>query len=74
LPNDGGRRRVPGAAARRGVALLAGISIEYYTRIERGSVRGVSGDVLGARKALDQLANWTTAPNDATAITSGQRG
>jgi len=27
-----------------------------------------------ARKALDQLANWTTAPHDATAITSGQPG
>jgi transcription regulator MmyB-like protein len=27
-----------------------------------------------ARKALDQLASWTTAPNDATAITSDQPG
>jgi transcriptional regulator with XRE-family HTH domain len=47
LPNYGGRRRVPGLR-REEAALLAGTSIEYYTRIERGSVRGVSGDVLDA--------------------------
>lgn len=41
----GGRRRVPGLR-REEVALLAGISVEYYTQIERGSVRGVSEDVL----------------------------
>jgi transcriptional regulator with XRE-family HTH domain len=52
LPNYGGRRRVPGLR-REEVALLAGISIEYYTRIERGSVRGVSDDVLeGLARAL----------------------
>jgi transcriptional regulator with XRE-family HTH domain len=52
LPHYGGRRRVPGLR-REEVALLAGISIEYYTRIERGSVRGVSDDVLeGLARAL----------------------
>lgn len=52
LPNYGVRRRVPGLR-REEVALLAGISIEYYTRIERGSVRGVSDEVLdGLARAL----------------------
>ncbi|MBM2620922.1 helix-turn-helix domain-containing protein [Actinoplanes sp. LDG1-06] len=42
-----GQRRVPGL--RRGeVAELAGISVEYYTRLERGDLRGVSSDVLAA--------------------------
>lgn len=42
-----GQRRVPGL--RRGeVAELAGISIEYYIRLERGDLRGVSDDVLDA--------------------------
>jgi transcriptional regulator with XRE-family HTH domain len=43
----GGRRRVTGLR-RQEVALLAGISIEYYTRIERGRVDGVSDEVLDA--------------------------
>src|SRR3954452_9822414 len=47
LPNYGGRRRVPGLR-REELALLAGISIEYLTRLERGNVRGVSDDVLDA--------------------------
>ncbi|MEU8133749.1 helix-turn-helix transcriptional regulator [Streptodolium elevatio] len=42
-----GRRRVPGL--RRGeVATLAGVSVEYYTRLERGDLKGVSDSVLGA--------------------------
>jgi len=36
---------VPGLR-REEVALLAGISIEYYTRLERGNARGVSEEVL----------------------------
>jgi transcriptional regulator with XRE-family HTH domain len=43
----GSRRRVSGLR-REEVALLAGISVEYYTQIERGTVRGVSEDVLDA--------------------------
>lgn len=54
LPNYGGRRRVPGLR-REEVALLAGISIEYYTRIERGSVSGVSDEVLDALAQALQL-------------------
>ncbi|MFN8521035.1 MAG: helix-turn-helix transcriptional regulator [Chloroflexota bacterium] len=45
LPTFGRSRRVPGLR-REEVALLAGISVEYYTRLERGNARGVSGDVL----------------------------
>src|SRR3954462_13395742 len=54
LPHYGGRRRVPGLR-REEVALLAGISIEYYTRIERGSVSGVSDEVLDALARALQL-------------------
>lgn len=45
LPAYGRTRRVPGLR-REEVALLAGISVEYYTRLERGNARGVSDDVL----------------------------
>jgi transcriptional regulator with XRE-family HTH domain len=52
LPAYGGHRRVPGLR-REEVALLAGISIEYYTRLERGNARGVSDEVLdGIARAL----------------------
>jgi transcriptional regulator with XRE-family HTH domain len=47
LRAHGGRRRVTGLR-REEVALLAGISVEYYTQLERGNVRGVSEDVLDA--------------------------
>jgi transcriptional regulator with XRE-family HTH domain len=40
-----GRRRVKGLR-REEVALLAGISIEYYTRLERGTATGVSESVI----------------------------
>jgi transcriptional regulator with XRE-family HTH domain len=43
----GTRRRVSGLR-REEVAMLAGISVEYYTQLERGSVRGVSDAVLEA--------------------------
>ncbi|MBP2327896.1 transcriptional regulator with XRE-family HTH domain [Kibdelosporangium banguiense] len=43
----GGERRVAGL--RRGeVAMLAGVSVEYYTRMERGHLGGVSEGVLDA--------------------------
>jgi transcriptional regulator with XRE-family HTH domain len=54
LPSYGGRRRVPGLR-REEVALLAGISIEYYTRLERGNARGVSDEVLEALARALQL-------------------
>src|SRR6201999_1405188 len=40
-----GERRVPGLR-RNEVAQLAGVSVEYYTRIERGNLAGVSDPVL----------------------------
>ncbi len=54
LPHYGANRRVPGLR-REEVALLAGISIEYYTRLERGTVRGVSDEVLDAVARALQL-------------------
>jgi len=52
LPSYGGRRRVKGLR-REEVAMLAGISVEYYTRLERGTARGVSEEVLeGLARAL----------------------
>lgn len=45
LPVYGANRRVAGLR-REEVALLAGISVEYYTRLERGSVGSVSDSVL----------------------------
>jgi hypothetical protein len=52
LPDFGGRRRVTGLR-REEVALVAGISVEYYTRLERGNASGVSESVLdGISRAL----------------------
>ena len=52
LPALSGRRRVAGLR-REEVALLAGISVEYYTRLERGNAGGVSEEVLeGVVRAL----------------------
>lgn len=54
LPMYGRTRRVPGLR-REEVALLAGISVEWYTRLERGNGRGVSEDVLDSVAAALQL-------------------
>ena len=42
-----GPRRVPGLR-REEVAVLAGVSVPYYTRLERGDMNGVSESVLNA--------------------------
>lgn len=47
LPIVGGNRRVPGLR-REEVAMLAGVSVDYYTRLERGNTSGVSDEVLDA--------------------------
>jgi transcriptional regulator with XRE-family HTH domain len=47
LPAGGGTRRVPGLR-REEVASLAGISIEYYLRLERGRDRTPSAQVVDA--------------------------
>jgi len=52
LPDFGGKRRVPGLR-REEVALVAGMSVEYYVRFERGNAKGVSEAVLeGISRAL----------------------
>ncbi|WP_434992282.1 helix-turn-helix transcriptional regulator [Arthrobacter sp. Ld5] len=42
-----GRRRVPGLR-REEVAMLAQVSVEYYSRLERGNLAGVSESILDA--------------------------
>ncbi|MFE0104859.1 helix-turn-helix transcriptional regulator [Streptomyces sp. NPDC059009] len=72
LPVFGGNRRVTGLR-REEVALLAGMSIDYYIRLERGNLRGVSDSVLDSlshalqlddaeRAYLYDLARAATAP------------
>ncbi|WP_032404212.1 helix-turn-helix transcriptional regulator [Rhodococcoides fascians] len=45
LPAYGGNRRVKGLR-REEVAMLAGVSVDYYIRMERGSLAGASDSVL----------------------------
>ncbi len=55
LPAFGsGKRRVPGLR-REEVALLAGVSIDYYVRLERGHLAGASEEVLDAISQALQL-------------------
>src|SRR3954471_8246419 len=49
-----GKRRVPGLR-REEVASLAGVSIDYYKRLERGNLSGVSDMVLDALGRALQL-------------------
>lgn len=81
----GGNRRVPGLR-REEVALLAGMSVDYYVRLERGNAKGVSDSVLEAlaralqldeaeRAHLFDLANAVNAGSGTTArATSRSRG
>ena len=49
----GSNRRVPGLR-RSEVAMLAGVSVEYYSKLERGAIAGASASVLDAvARALD---------------------
>jgi len=54
LPAYGGNRRVPGLR-REEVAMLAGVSVDYYNRLERGNLQGVSESVLDAISRALQL-------------------
>jgi transcriptional regulator with XRE-family HTH domain len=54
LPAYGGHRRVAGLR-REEVALLAGVSVDYYTRLERGNAAGASDSVLEALSRALQL-------------------
>ncbi|WP_243074324.1 helix-turn-helix transcriptional regulator [Microbacterium sp. SS28] len=60
LPAYGGNRRVPGLR-REEVALLAGVSVDYYTRLERGDLGGASDAVLDALARALQLDDAETA-------------
>ncbi|MGH9092042.1 MAG: helix-turn-helix transcriptional regulator [Acidimicrobiales bacterium] len=74
LPFYGGRRRVKGLR-REEVAMLAGMSTDYYTRLERGNLSGVSGSVLGALARalqLDEAERTHLFDLAATANASGQ--
>lgn len=50
----GGSRRVPGLR-RSEVAMLAGVSVEYYAKLERGAIAGASASVLDAVSSALQL-------------------
>ena len=54
LPAYGGNRRVKGLR-REEVALLAGVSVDYYVRMERGSLASASDGVLEALASALQL-------------------
>jgi transcriptional regulator with XRE-family HTH domain len=54
LPEYGGQRRVPGLR-RSELAMLAGISVEYLTQLERGNLAGASEPVLDALARALQL-------------------
>src|SRR4051812_27501234 len=56
-----GSRRVPGLR-REEVAVLAGVSVSYYTRLERGDLNGVSASVLEALARALQLDEAECAP------------
>ena len=72
MPTYGEKRRVPGLR-REEVASLAGVSFDYYARLERGNLSGVSDSVLEAlaralqldeaeRQHLFDLAKAATVP------------
>jgi transcriptional regulator with XRE-family HTH domain len=76
-----GERRVPGL--RRGeVAALAGVSIEYYSKLERGALAGVSAGVLeGIARALRlddaeraHLLHLAQAADGSSALVRPRRG
>jgi transcriptional regulator with XRE-family HTH domain len=55
-----GARRVPGLR-RSELAMLAGVSVEYLTKLERGNARGVSDSVLSAVAEALRLDDAETA-------------
>jgi hypothetical protein len=68
LPGYGRNRRVPGQR-REEVALLAGVSVDYYTRLERGNLNGVSDTVL--KRSPGRCSS--TKPSERTCSTSPAR-
>src|SRR5258708_7760489 len=63
LPAQGTRRRVKGLR-REEVALLAGVSPEYYVRLERGQATGPSPGVVDALPGVLRLDEDARAPLD----------
>jgi transcriptional regulator with XRE-family HTH domain len=72
LPAYGGNRRVKGLR-REEVAMLAGVSVDYYVRMERGSLAGASQSVLDALADALQLDEAERTHLNALAHTSGAR-
>ncbi|MGI5323871.1 helix-turn-helix transcriptional regulator [Actinomadura nitritigenes] len=73
LPAYGGNRRVPGLR-REEVAMLAGVSVDYYIRLERGNLSGVSDSVLEALVRALQLDDAERAHLFDLARTAGSGG
>jgi transcriptional regulator with XRE-family HTH domain len=72
LPADGRARRVPGLR-REEVAYLAGVSTDYYTRLEQGRSINPSQSVLDAvARALDLDAAGRAHLSDLVAAGNGQ--
>lgn len=73
LPAYGGNRRVKGLR-REEVAMLAGVSVDYYVRMERGSLAGASETVLDALASALQLDEAEREHLFALARESGSAG
>ncbi|MGW7352863.1 helix-turn-helix transcriptional regulator [Streptomyces sp. NPDC054784] len=73
LPAYGGNRRVEGLR-REEVALLAGVSVDYYVRMERGRLSGASDGVLDALASALRLDEAERAHLFHLARRSGPRG
>jgi transcriptional regulator with XRE-family HTH domain len=73
LPAYGGNRRVKGLR-REEVAMLAGVSVDYYVRMERGSLAGASDSVLEALTVALRLDEAERAHLFALARESRARG
>lgn len=73
LPAYGGNRRVKGLR-REEVAMLAGVSVDYYVRMERGILAGASESVLNAVAHALRLDEAEQTHLYALARESGNRG
>ena len=73
LPAYGGNRRVKGLR-REEVAMLAGVSVDYYVRMERGGLAGASESVLDALADALRLDEAERTHLYALARESGARG
>ncbi|WP_432843315.1 helix-turn-helix domain-containing protein [Dactylosporangium sp. CA-092794] len=72
LPAGGSSRRVPGLR-REELASLAGVSISYYIRLERGDATGVSDSVLDAISRALKLDDAERAHLAALVRATGRR-